>query len=153
MAENVTDRFNALDISGFCASDVAFEARRKLVLGLVDALQVLKTTRDSVANFYELQFNRVLDGRVEAEGPSPGQIRRWQAHRDSPFLAESLRRGEQRGYGERFVHFELVFDQARFDVVARDFFMTVLDKGPLDRTGYDGRAGARSATPEAPGED
>ena len=152
MAENVTERFNALDIKGFGASDFAFEARRKLVLELVDALQVLKTTRDSVASFYELQFNRVLDGRVEAEGPAPGKIRRWQAHRDSPFLAESLRRVEDWTYGERFAHFELVFDQARFDVVARDFFLTVLDKGPLDRAGYDGRAGAPSAAPEAPGE-
>ena len=152
MAENVTERFNALDIKGFGAMGFAFEARRKLVLELFDALQVLKRTRDSVASIYELQFNRVLDGRVEAEGPSPGKIRRWQAHRDSPFLAESLHRVEDWTYGERFAHFELVFDQARFDVVARDFFMTVLDKGPLDRTGYDGRAGAPSAAPEEPGE-
>lgn len=128
MADDVTDRFNGLDIEGFYAGGFTYEAGQKLVLSLTDAMRVYKTTQDNVSRFYELQFNRLLGGRIEAEGPDGlAKVLAWRAHRESAFLAETLRAREHLTYGEAFTHFELTCDHGKLDVIARDYFLTVVD--------------------------
>lgn len=147
MADDVTDRFNGLDIEGFYAGGFTYEAREKLVLRLSDAMRVYKTTQDKLSSFYELQFNRLLAGRIEAEGPGGlGKVTAWRAHDESALLAETLRAREHLTYGEVFAHFELTCDQGSLDVIARDYFLTIVEKGNLVR----GDGGATSSTkPEA----
>lgn len=133
--DDVVDRFNALDIAGFHALDFAYQKSEKLVMRLWDTDRVYRTIGAGETNDYELQFNRILGGRIEAEGVGPGKIERWRAHRHSDHLTETLRDREHLTYGESFVHFELACEQLRLDVIARDFFLTIVNKGTLGRAG------------------
>lgn len=148
MAVDVTNRFNALDINGFHASYFAYVAREKLVLQLEDSPRVFGTTQGTVYSYYELQFNRILGGWIEAEGPGLGEIKHWKAHRESELLAETLQNLEHLTYGDAFAHFELTCDRAKLDVVARDFFLTVVSKGTLTRGGGGDGDGIPSPVPK-----
>jgi hypothetical protein len=146
--DDVIERFNSLDIGEFYTHSFAYWPMKKLIFRLMDAERVHRTTQDSVASDYELQFNRILGGRIDAMGPWPGEVKRWKAYRDSKFLIETLRARKHLTYGEDFAHFELTCDQGRFDVVARDFFLTVTGKSELMRNGDDGGAGNPLSVPK-----
>lgn len=136
---DVVDRFNALDIGGTYARYFTYQRQEKFILGLMDYESFLQATGDRVLNFYELQFNRILGGQINVAGPAPEDILQWRAHRKSELLAEMLRSRGQLTYGEAFVHFELTCAEAKLDVVARDFFLTVVSKATYkNREGSDG---------------
>ena len=139
---DIVDRFNALDIGGTYALNFAYRARQKFVLLLMDGDRFLPTTEDSDSNFYELQFNRVLGGQINVAGPAPGDIIQWRAHRESELLAETLRNRAGLTYGETFVNFELTCEESKFNLVARDFFLTVVNKAT-----YKSREGSDGTTP------
>ena len=151
MPQDVTDRFNALDINGFDAEGSSFLARQKLIVRLNDFMRVYETTADAVSSEYELQFNRILAGRIEAEYPAPGPVIHWEAHRESELLSETLRGREHLTYGEAFAHFELSCEYGKLDVIARDFFLTAVDKGTVQRAGGGDGDAASSADPEGRG--
>ena len=131
--EDVIDRFNGLDISGFRTGRIAYVAREKLILQLSDAERVHDTTEDTLTRDYELQFNRVLDGQLDVDGPWFGKIQRSEAYRESELLAEALRRHHQLVRGEEFAHYRLIGEHGQLDVIARDFFLTVVDLLRLNR--------------------
>lgn len=151
MPQDVTDRFNALDIDGFNATGFSFDARRKLIVRLDDFERVYDTAADIVSNWYELQFNRLLGGWMEAEYPAPGPVLHWTAHRKSDLLRQTLRGHEHLTYGEAFAHFELVCEYGKLDVVARDFFLTVVDKCEVERAGGEDGDAPDSREPEGRG--
>jgi len=151
LAEDVTDRFNALDINGFDAEGLSFLARQKLIVRLNDFMRVYETTADLVSSEYELQFNRILAGRIEAEYPAPGPFIHCKAHRESDLLSETLRHREHLTYGEAFAHFELTCEYGKLDVIARDFFLTAVDKGTVERGGGGDGGAAASGEPEGRG--
>ena len=130
---NVADRFNALNIGEFDTWQFSYHGRQKVVLSLMDSERVFRTTSENVWSFYELQFNQIVGGQISVEGPAPGEILQWKAHRESELLAETLRNHAVLTHGEAFTHFELLCEQAKLDVIARDFFLTIVEKGTLER--------------------
>lgn len=133
-AEDLIDRFNALDIGGFYAGDFVYRASEKFVLHLTDFQRVYRTTSDDLCSDYELQFNWILGGTINAEGPEIGLVTSWEAFRKSEFLAEALKCGPP-SYGETFAHFALTCEHGKLDVVAHDFFFTIVSKSTLVRNG------------------
>ena len=125
---DVIDRFNSLEIGGCHALSVACSMHEKLVLRLFCHTPLPKTGEERISNFYELQFNRVLGGRVDTEGPFLGSIKRWSAQDNSELCSETLRMRRNLMYGESFAHFELFCHRGKLDVVARDYFLTVVGK-------------------------
>ena len=125
---DVIDRFNSLEIGGFYARSLVCSMHEKLVLWLYGVTPLPESGEERITNFYELQFNRVLGGRIDIDGPFPGLIERWKAQADSELCSETLRKRQNLTYGEDFAHFELFCDRGKLDVVARDFYLTVVEK-------------------------
>lgn len=135
---DVIARFNALDIGGFYAGDFTYRGREKLEFGLTDADRVLRTGGGTVISDYELHFSRILGGCVEAEGGGLGEISHWKAIPESQELSATLERWKHLTHGDSFVHFNLAGDQGKADVIARDFFLTVVRRSVLVRDGGGG---------------
>ena len=127
-ASDVIDRFNSLDVGGCHVLSLSCSMHKKLVLWLLGVRPKTEAGEECITNFYELQFNRVLGGRVDVNGPPLGLITRSIAHADSELRSETLRKRQNLTYGENFAHFEVFCDHGKFDIVARDFVLTVVGK-------------------------
>lgn len=121
---DVTERFNALELTNYYALEIAHRDGELLTLRLMDYSGTDRSPDDTYNRDYELSFNMVLGGSIVADGRGLGPIDQWKAYRNSPLLDETVHKGI--AYGQEFTHFELKGHSGTLSVIARDFSFAIV---------------------------
>lgn len=129
----IAQRFASLKLGGCCVVSFGLQRTEKLVICLEKVDMKERLTWDS-----ELQFNRVKVSMIDANATVSkgfGNIISFHAHVDSLILRKYLEDIENKylvGHvPEEFIHFSVISEHAKFEVIAADFSFSIVDRGTI----------------------